>query len=227
VLRGELELASKPGRSRDELAAAVASAAEEAGRLNRITDDLLLLARSDEDRLTLHVGPAVVRDLLSGSAQHAGRRAAAAGVSLDVDAPPRLSARVDPDQIRRAADNLIDNALRFAPAGTTIGIMGRQAGDDLVIEVTDNGPGFPAGFETHAFERFSRPDGGRASSDGGAGLGLAIVQAIASAHGGQATASNRPGGGASVLIRIPGASVPSSASTNNRGATCEHGQQEM
>jgi signal transduction histidine kinase len=205
VLRGELELAGKPGRSREELAAAITSAAEEAGRLNRITDDLLLLARSDEDRLTLHVEDADVRNLLTGTAERASPRAAATGVSLEVDAPAALNARVDPDRMRQAADNLVDNALRFAPAGTTIGITARQADGDLVIEVTDTGPGFPSGYLAHAFERFSRPAGGRSSSDGGAGLGLAIVQAIAVAHGGQATASNRPGGGASVLIRIPGA----------------------
>ena len=203
VLRGELELAGRPGRSRDELAAAVASAAEEAGRLNRITDDLLLLARSDEDRLTLQVEDARVRDLLAGSAERAGPRAAAAGVSVVLDVPAELTARADPGRIRQAVDNLVDNALRFAPAGTAIGIAGGPAGDDLVIEVTDTGPGFPVGYLAHAFERFSRPDGGRSRSGGGAGLGLAIVQAIAAAHGGQATASNRPGGGASVLLRLP------------------------
>ncbi len=122
VLRGELELAGKPGRSRDELAAAVASAADEAGRLNRITDDLLLLARSDEDRLTVQVEDARIRDLLAGSAERAGPRAAAAGVSLVVDARAELTARVDPGRIRQAVDNLVDNALRFAPAGTAIGI---------------------------------------------------------------------------------------------------------
>ena len=203
VLRGELELAGKPGRSRDELAAALASAAEEAGRLNRITDDLLLLARSDEDRITLEVEDALVRDLLAGSAERADPRAAAAGVSLVLDVPAELTARVDSGRIRQAVDNLVDNALRFAPAGAAVGITGRAAGDDLVIEVTDTGPGFPVGYLAHAFERFSRPDGGRARSGGGAGLGLAIVQAIAAAHGGQATASNRPDGGASVLLRLP------------------------
>jgi signal transduction histidine kinase len=203
VLRGELELAGKPGRSREELAAAVASAAEEAGRLNRITDDLLLLARSDEERLTLHVEDTCIRDLLTGSAEQARSRAAAAGASVEVSAPAVLTARVDRDRIRQAVDNLVDNALRFAPAGTTIGIAGRSADGDLVIEVTDTGPGFSADYLPHAFERFSRPDGGRSRSSGGAGLGLAIVQAIAAAHGGLAAASNGPDGGASVLLRLP------------------------
>jgi signal transduction histidine kinase len=120
-----------------------------------------------------------------------------------VEAPAELAADVDPDRIREAIDNLVDNALRFAPAGTPIVISARVAGPDLVIEVGDRGPGFPAEFLPHAFERFARPDSGRARSDGGAGLGLAIVSAIARAHGGRATARNRPDGGAVAALELP------------------------
>ena len=114
-------------------------------------------------------------------------------------------AEIDPDRIREAVDNLVDNALRFAPAGTPVVISARAPARDLVIEVRDAGPGFPAEFLPHAFERFARPDSGRARSDGGAGLGLAIVNAIALAHGGRATARNLPGGGAVVTLELPGA----------------------
>jgi len=79
------------------------------------------------------------------------------------------------------------------------------AGPDLVIEVRDSGPGLPAEFLPHAFERFRRPDSGRSRSDGGAGLGLAIVQAIALAHGGRASVRNNPGGGAVVRLDLPAA----------------------
>jgi signal transduction histidine kinase len=84
-------------------------------------------------------------------------------------------------------------------------IAAREVGPDLCIEVRDDGPGFPEAFLPHAFERFRRPDTGRSRDDGGAGLGLAIVQAICAAHGGRATAVNRPGGGAVVSLWIPGA----------------------
>ena len=120
VLRGELELAARPGRSREELAAAVASAADEAARLTRITNDLLLLASSDEDRLTLRPEPVNIRALLARAAELAAVRAEAAGVSCRVDAPSDLEALVDPGRVRQAVDNLIDNALRFAPPGTEI-----------------------------------------------------------------------------------------------------------
>jgi signal transduction histidine kinase len=203
VLRGELELAGRPGRSREELAAAVLSAAAEADRLARITTDLLLLARSDDDRLSLQLESAELRPLLARSAELAGPRLAEAGLTGRVDAPAGLRARIDPDWIREAVDNLLDNALRFAPRGSVIELVARARGPDLDIEVRDDGPGFPAEFLPHAFERFRRPDSGRSRGEGGAGLGLAIVQAIAVAHGGVAFARNKPGGGAVVGLRLP------------------------
>jgi signal transduction histidine kinase len=203
VLHGELELAGRPGRSKEELRAAVASAAEEADRLTRITDDLLLLARGDEDKLSLQVERADIAALLAASAERARSRAAAAGVTCQVRAPARLTAVVDAGRIRQAVDNLVDNALRFAPPGTPVVISAEIAGTALVIEVRDRGPGFPPDFLPHAFERFRRPGQDRARSAGGAGLGLAIVQAIALAHGGRAVAGNDPNGGAVVRLEVP------------------------
>jgi len=208
VLRGELELAARPGRGLPELAAAVRNSSAEAERLARLTDDLLLLARSDEDRLSLRLQRTDVGSLLARSAGLAGSRLAAAGLSCRVDVPPGTCADVDPDRIRQAVDNLIGNALRFAPRGSVIVLAARAAGGGLDIEVSDDGPGFPAGFLPHAFERFARPDSGRSRGDGGAGLGLAIVRVIAAAHGGVATAGNKPGGGAVVRLRLPDAVGP-------------------
>jgi len=205
VLRGELELAVRPGRSREDLAAAVRNAAAEAERLTRLTDDLLLLARNDEDRLSLRLERTDVRRLLEASAEHAASRLDAARITGRVDAQPGTYARLDADRIREAVDNLVDNALRFASSGSVIVLAARAAGTGLDIEVRDDGPGFPADFLPHAFERFRRPDSGRSRDDGGAGLGLAIVQAIAAAHGGVATAGNRPGGGAVIRLHLPGA----------------------
>ncbi len=208
VLQGELELAARPGRNLAELAAAVGRAHAEAERLARLTDDLLLLARSDEDRLSLRLERADIGALLGRSAERAGSRLAAAGVTVRVEVRARPYARVDQDRIRQAIDNLVGNALRFAPRGTVIVLAARVTGTDLDIEVRDDGPGFPAGFLPHAFERFARPDSGRSRGDGGAGLGLAIVRAVAAAHGGVATAANRPGGGAVVRLHLPGAVEP-------------------
>ena len=205
VLRGELELAGRPGRSPEELAAAVRGSAEETERLARITDDLLVLARGDAGQLDLRLRETDLRQLLSRSADHAATRLAAAQVTCRIDVPAGTRACVDPDRIRQAIDNLLGNALRFAPAGSVIVIAAREDGPDLSIEVRDSGPGFPADFLPHAFERFRRPDAGRSRDGGGAGLGLAIVAAIAAAHGGTAAARNGPGRGAGVSLRLPGA----------------------
>jgi two-component system OmpR family sensor kinase len=206
VLRGELELAGRPGRSPAELTAAVRDSAEEAERLSRITDDLLVLARGDAGQLDLRLTETDLRQLLTRSADHAAARLAAAQVTCQIDVPARTRACVDPDRIRQAIDNLLGNALRFAPAGSVITIAAREDGPDLTIDVRDAGPGFPADFLPHAFERFRRPDTGRSRDGGGAGLGLAIVAAIAAAHGGTAIARNGPGGGgALVSLRLPDA----------------------
>ena len=205
VLRGELELATRPGRTREDLAVAVRNAAAEAQRLTRLTEDLLLLARNDEDRLSLRLAPTEISRLLVASAGQAASRLAEADLTCRVDAQPGTYADLDADRIRQAVDNLVDNALRFAPGGSVIVLAARAHGTDLNIEVRDDGPGFPAAFQPHAFERFRRPDSGRARGDGGAGLGLAIVRAIVTAHGGVATAGNSRGGGAVVRLRLPGA----------------------
>ena len=203
VLGAELELAGRPGRSREELVEATTSAEEEVARLTRLTNDLLVLARSDEGKLPVRPAPTLVRELLERSAERAAGPADSAGVACVVEAAPELIAMLDPDRIRQAVDNLIDNALRFSPAGSRIRIGARAQGSDLVIEVADAGPGFPAEFLPHAFERFRRPDGGRARPDGGSGLGLAIVAAVAAAHGGSASARNSTDSGAIVTLNLP------------------------
>jgi hypothetical protein len=205
VLQGELELASRPGRSQEEVSAALGRASEEAARLGKLANDLLLLARSDEARLEVRRQEINVEALLTESAGALRRRAAERNIACRVDASNSLLAFVDPDRMRQALDNLLDNAVRFAPAGSEIELQARAVGDALVVEVRDSGSGFPADYLPHVFERFSRPDSGRARSDGGTGLGLAIVQAIAVAHGGSATARNRPSGGAVVCVQLPGA----------------------
>jgi signal transduction histidine kinase len=211
VLRGELELAGRPGRRAEELTDAVRTAAEEADRLARITDDLMVLARGDAGRLELQLKETDVAALLSHCAALTRSRLATAAVTCHTDVPAGTQARVDPDRIGQAVDNLLANATRFAPPGSVIVLAAREAGPDLCIEVRDDGPGFPQAFLPHAFERFRRPDGGRSRDDGGAGLGLAIVAAICTAHGGRAAAFNKPGGGAVVSLRLPSAVLTRSA----------------
>ena len=129
--------------------------------------------------------------------------AADAGVQLERSVPAGTSARIDPDRVRQALDNLLGNAIRHTPHGGRVEVTGEAVGSQLVLRVSDTGPGFPPGFEAVAFEPFTRADEGRAADVGGAGLGLAIVRAIATAHGGSVSLAGRPGGGAVVELRLP------------------------
>lgn len=203
VLHGELELAGRPGRTKEQLEQAIASAAEEVTRMTSLVEELLLLARSDSSSLSLRSEHVDVTALLRTVCKGIERRASDAGVRLVVSSADGLTAALDGRRLRQALDNLVDNALRFAPQGSAIELRAAVDGRVLVIQVLDRGPGFPDEFLPHAFERFSRPTGERSRTDGGAGLGLAIVEAIATAHGGAATAFNRDGGGAAVRLELP------------------------
>jgi two-component system OmpR family sensor kinase len=207
ILRTELELAARPGRTRAELEEAIERASFEAVRLSRLAEDLLYLARGDEVAAPMELAKTVVRDVLVRAADLSHHRAAEAKVTMVVNAPSDLEVTMDAGRIRQAIDNLLENALRYAPPESEITITASISIDsndpEVHITVADRGPGFSPEFLPHAFERFRRPDDGRARTEGGAGLGLAVVASIAASHGGIAFAENRVGGGAIVTVAFP------------------------
>jgi signal transduction histidine kinase len=208
VLRAELELAEAPGRSEGDLEAAIRRAADETDRLIRLAEDLLVLARADGGGPALRSASVrldeVVVDALEAVATRANEgRVFLAGEGLS---PARVDG--DPDRLRQVVDNLLDNALRFAPAGSTVRARVSPEVTGTIVEVLDEGPGFPAAFLPHAFERFRRADPSRAEDQGGAGLGLAIVASLVHAHGGTVRAVNRAGGGACVRVELPRSQPP-------------------
>ena len=185
LLRTELELALRRERSSEELTAAIRSAREEVERLIRLAEALLVLDRAGQAPLRLERLDA--RELLDAVA----RRFAARGV---IEVHGGGSFRADRHRLEQALSCLVDNALTHGEG--TVRITAEPAMDQIVLRVADEGVGFPADFLPHAFERFSRADEARAS--GGAGLGLAIVDAVARAHGGRASAA-----GATVTLVLP------------------------
>jgi heavy metal sensor kinase len=203
ILKTELELALRKARTPDELEAALRSAAEESDRLNSLAEDLLVLARSDRGRLPVHREVTEVQGLVRDVVARFQVGAEGRGVAIDIGGPPEIQADIDPVRIRQALGNLIDNSLRHSPRGSTVTITTKSDEEGLRVEIVDQGPGFGADFLPRAFDAFARSDAGRTRSDGGAGLGLTIVKAVAEAHGGSAAAANRAGGGAVVTITIP------------------------
>jgi len=203
VLRAELELASRPERTRDELQDAVRHGVVETDRLARLANELLFLARDDSTRVSAERRVGAVLPVLERSVDGFRVRAAERDITLDVDSDLDLRFRFDAELVRRAVDNLVDNALRYAPARSTVTVGAHQHDGVVDVAVLDEGPGFPEDFLPHAFERFRRADDARSRGSGGTGLGLSIVLAVADAHGGTATAVNRPGGGAVLTLRLP------------------------
>lgn len=202
-LKAELDLALRRSRSAEELERALRSASEESDRLSRLADDLLVLARADRGRLPVRREPVQIARLVTGSAEAFAASAADHGVEIEVRVPEDLRADVDELRIRQALGNLLDNALRHTPSGGRVTIDATRQDGALRVEVRDTGEGFPAGSLPGVFEAFARPDAARTRSEGGAGLGLAIVRAVAEAHGGTVDAANARGGGAAVVLTIP------------------------
>jgi len=227
ALKAELDLARSRPRTAADLAAVVDSASEETDRLVRMADDLLVLARAGQGRLGVQPEETPVRELLDASAAMFARRAAAAAITIEVTAP-EATAWLDRARIRQAVDNLVDNALRYAQ--TTITMQAVAGNGTVTIAVSDDGPGLPPGSlqqgaDVGAFAAFERSASneadGRPDESGGAGLGLAIVRMITEGHGGQVSAANRPAGGLTVQLMLPGGSHPSQSTADARPATCQ------
>jgi two-component system OmpR family sensor kinase len=208
LMKTEIELALAEPESTDALAAALRSAGEETDRLAQLADDLLLLARIDSGRLSLRRSLVSIPELLDAIALRFRTRAVADGREIVVSAPPALTVLADRRRLEQALSNLVENALRHGRGRVTMQGSGRSG--KLELSVADEGPGFPSSLGQRAFERFARAE--RSDGAGGAGLGLAIVAAIAEAHGGEAAASNTDSGGALVamLLPVPGDEFPSS-----------------
>jgi heavy metal sensor kinase len=199
LLKAELELAQRRPRSLPELERALGSAAVETDRLARLAEDLLVLARSDQDGLALRRAAVPAKDVVAAVAERFAHRAEAAGRPLEVEVQDGLQVSADAPRLEQALGNLVANALDHGEGAIRLRALAENGRVEL--HVLDEGPGFPPDFLPRAFERFSRAD--EARSGGGAGLGLAIADAIATAHDGSARAANRSGGGADVWLSIP------------------------
>lgn len=204
TIRGYAETLLDPAvaKSREETERYLRFIQEEAVRMDSLVADLLDLARVEAAGIPLSREPVDLAGLADAVIRRMRPSFAEAG--LDLTGPTqeqRVPTIVDRARIEQLLSNLLGNALRYVQAGgmVSVRIESNPEATDLVVE--DDGPGFAPGDLPHVFERFYR--GNPARPSGGTGLGLAIVRGIARAHGGDATAENRPERGARIVVRLP------------------------
>lgn len=199
ALRTELEIALRRKRTPEEMEAAMRSAEEETERLCRLAEDLLVLARADDGSLPVRQEQLPATELLTAVRERYGLQAADVGRPLQIQADDQLELHVDRLRVEQALGNLVENALLHGRG--RILLIARRRDGRVELHVRDEGSGFPPEFIERAFDRFSRSDSARQGP--GVGLGLAIVDLIARAHGGSAHAANHHGG-ADAWLEIPG-----------------------
>jgi two-component system OmpR family sensor kinase len=201
TIRGYAELYRRGGlREDDELDQAMRRTEQEAVRMGSLIDDLLLLARLDQGR-QFERRPVDLGVLAVDAAADARARQPDRPVNAMVAEAVVVSG--DEDGLRQVVANLVGNALVHTPPGTPVEVAVRREGDRAVLEVEDHGPGMAPDTAAHAFERFYRADPSRSRRHGGAGLGLAIGQAIVEAHGGTITLDSELGRGTIARIVLP------------------------
>ena len=202
VLRGGIEVALRMERTPEEYRRVLASSLEEVQRLIRLAEDLLLLSRSlagpEGARVPVDLEPLVLEVFEVGA-----RLGHATGVAVRVDATTPLAARGDGAALRRALLNLVENAVKYTPAGGKVEIGLARADGFAEITVADTGIGIDPAEVERIFEPFHRLDAARAHDTGGAGLGLAIARSIVIAHGGTIAVESAPAAGSRFTVCLP------------------------
>jgi signal transduction histidine kinase len=172
---------------------------EEGGRLERLVQGMLVLARADEGALRPEPVDVDLDDLLLDEA----RRLRSAGLVVDTGGVRATRIRGDAALLAQLVRNLVDNAARHARTGIALAVSSDERGAIATLTVDDDGDGIPPAERDRVFDRFVRLDDARARDTGGSGLGLSIVREIARAHGGEVLAETAPAGGARLRVELP------------------------
>lgn len=204
IIRGHLEVLDPADPT--DVRETVALVDEELARMNRLVSDLLLLARAEQPEF-VRPQPVDVAALTAVAFDQV-RRLGDRDWVLETAAP--VDALVDPQRVTQALVALADNAVRYTGPGARIALGSQLTGGELRFSVADSGPGVSPADRDRVFERFARGSAGARRSDG-AGLGLSIVQAIATAHGGSVLLDSPPGRGATFTVVLPGRLAPPEA----------------
>ncbi|HUQ18481.1 MAG TPA: ATP-binding protein [Gemmatimonadaceae bacterium] len=205
VLRADVERAMSDPVSASERMIALEEALQETTRMADLVESLLTLARADEGRFDIHREPIALKPLVQDIYETALILGEGAGVSVNFPFTADVTVMGDPTRLRQLFLNLVTNAIKYTPAGGKVELGLGVHPDNVTFAVRDTGIGIAAADVPHIFERFWRADRARSrlSERGGFGLGLAISQWIAQAHGGTLTASSRLGRGSLFTVTLP------------------------
>ncbi len=177
----------------------------QAARLHAIVEDLLTLSRIEliTDPTAAGLEPVELAGVVEAAVGMCARSAAEREIALEVTQAPGVMARVNASLLEQALVNVIDNAIKYSPPGSTVSISTEENGAELLLRVSDRGIGIPEKDLPHIFERFYRVDKGRSRKAGGTGLGLSITRHIMQVHRGRVLVESRPGEGSCFSLALP------------------------
>ena len=204
VIRGEADVALSQERSAAEYKESLGIILDESRRVSRLIDDLLNLARADAGHVMLQTHSFYLNELVAECCAGVQGLAKARGVQLDCAASGDLQFTGDEDLLRRLTVNLLENAIRYTPAGGRVSASVEREGGGARLVVADTGVGIAEGDASRVFERFYRAGEARSRKDGGFGLGLAIVRWIAESHRGRVECASEVGRGSRFTVTLPG-----------------------
>jgi heavy metal sensor kinase len=208
AIRTEAEVALSGDPTKEELRGIVESMLEECGRMTRLTDQLLTLARDDAGVVPRSHERLSVASLVGEVVDTLRPLADAKGVSIAVEGGGTHGTVVgDPVRLRQVAVNLIDNAIKYTPPGGSVRVGTAESNGAVRLTVADTGEGIAAEHLPRVFDRFYRVDKARSREQGGTGLGLSIVQSIATAHGGTVSLTSTVGVGTEVVVVLPSGGI--------------------
>jgi heavy metal sensor kinase len=202
-LRGAAEFSLLHSQSLDDCKNTMAGQVEEIDKLNLMIRQLLTLARADSGEIPLQRQRFNAAAMLSDLVETFSLVASGKNVALELDVPAEMSVAADRNWLERAIFNLIDNAIKFTPAGGRVKVSGRTENGNVALEVSDNGPGISPAALPHIFERFYRADESRSKEIDGVGLGLSLVKWIVEQHQGRVIVQSQQGQGSSFSIILP------------------------
>ena len=203
ALRGEAEVTLLRARSAEDYRQVLVSQLEEFDKLTRMINELLILARAEAGEIHLERKPTDLAAMVCSLAEAMELVAASKNLALQVEARQPVIVAGDARWLERLVLNLLDNAIKFTPAGGKVDLEAREENGQARLTIRDTGVGIPAEALPHVFERFFRADPSRSRQVDGAGLGLSLVQWIVREHSGEVKVESQPGSGTRVTVRLP------------------------